>query len=204
VVTLMGHGLVSSGDGVKRIEYASRRMQSLIAYILDISHLRAGIGLGMDAKPIALGALLQSTLDQAQQDFPGTEMSAVIDDIGSSHVDGDRIVQALTNLLSNARHHGDMRFPIVVTASRLGDQLRIRIKNHLQAGRAFNPGAMTTPFLAASTKNVLNKGGLGLGLYIANAIVIGHGGSLECECTEEEVVFTIVLNENLLPVPAIA
>ena len=194
VVTLMGHGLVSSGDGVKRIEYSSRRMQSLIAYILDISRLRAGIGLGLNAKPMALGELLRVTLDQAQLNFPGVQMTSTIDDIGSSHIDGDRIVQALTNLLSNARHHGDMRHAIIVTATRSEGTSRIQIKNRIHAGKMFNPGAMTKPYHASSTANALNKDGLGLGLYIANAIVVGHGGTLECECNEEHAVFTVVLN----------
>jgi light-regulated signal transduction histidine kinase (bacteriophytochrome) len=201
VVTLMGQGLVSSGDGVKRIEYSSRRMQSLIAYILDISRLRAGIGLGLNAKPTALGELLRVTLAQAQLNFPGVQMTSTIEHIGTSHVDSDRIVQALTNLLSNARHHGDMRHPITVTAAHDDGASRIQIKNHIHAGKMFHPGAMTKPFHAASTTNVLNQGGLGLGLYIANAIVIGHGGTLECECTEQHAIFTVVLNATPISTP---
>jgi chemotaxis family two-component system sensor kinase Cph1 len=194
VVTLMGRGLVSNGDGAKRIEYSSRRMQSLIAYILDVSRLRTGVGLAMMPRETALEPLLHATFDQARLAHPGVDMIVEIGHVGTCLVDGDRLVQAVLNLLSNARHHGDMRYPIHVNASRVGEQRRIAITNRIPAGAAFKPGPMTSPFNAASSRNPRNKAGLGLGLYIANAIVGGHGGVLDGGRIGEDACFTIVLN----------
>jgi light-regulated signal transduction histidine kinase (bacteriophytochrome) len=194
VVTLMGYGVLSTGDGAKRIEHSSRRMQSLIAYILDVSRLRTGIGLAMAIQRTALGHLLTETLNQAQLAHPGVEMEITVAELGYAEVDGDRLVQAISNLLSNARHHGDMRFPIRVNAYYDGDQRRIEITNRIAPGQYFNPGPMTAPFKASSMNNPNNKTGLGLGLYIANAIVIGHGGILESRALDGAAQFTIVLN----------
>ena len=108
VVALMGRGLVSGGDGAKRIEYSSQRMQSLIAYILDVSRLRTGVGLAMELRDTALAPLLHSTFERAHQAHPGVEMTVEIGELGGCLIDPDRLVQAITNLLSNARHHGDM------------------------------------------------------------------------------------------------
>ena len=196
VVTLMGRGLVSSGDGAKRIEYSSQRMQSLIAYILDVSRLRTGVGLAMEVRKIALAPLLYATFERAQQAHPGVEMTVEIGDLGDCLVDGDRLVQAVSNLLSNARHHGDMRFPIQVSASRWGAQWRIAIANRIPAGASFAPGPMTRPFNVSSSRNPRNKTRLGLGLYIANAIAVGLGGALEVDRISDDARFTIVLNDH--------
>jgi chemotaxis family two-component system sensor kinase Cph1 len=198
VVTLMGRGLVSGGDGAKRIEYSSQRMQSLIAYILDVSRLRTGVGLAMDVRKTTLAPLLYATFDRAQQAHPGVEMTVEIDDLGDCLVDADRLVQAISNLLSNARHHGDMRYPIQVSASRYGAQRRIAIANRIDAGASFTPGPMTRPFNVASSRNSRNATGLGLGLYIANAIVAGLGGTLEVDRIGDDARFTIVLDDSPL------
>ena len=196
VVTLMGRGLVSNADGVKRIEYSSQRMQSLIAYILDVSRLRTGVGLAMEVRNTTLAPLLYAAFERAQQAHPGVEMTVEIGDLGDCPVDGDRLVQAISNLLSNARHHGDMRFPIQVSASRLDAQWRIAITNRIPAGASFTPGPMTSPFNVSSSRNPRNKTGLGLGLYIANAIAVGLGGTLEVDRISDDARFTIVLNDN--------
>jgi light-regulated signal transduction histidine kinase (bacteriophytochrome) len=194
-VTLMARGLVSNGEGARRIEYSSKRMQSLIAYILDISRLRTGVGLAMEMRSMTLGPLLHTTFEQARASHPGVEMNVAIDTTGDGLVDQDRLVQAISNLLSNARQHGDMRFPIEVKAFRRGAQQRIEITNRLPAGGRFAPGPMTSPFNTASSRNPRNKTGLGLGLYITHAIIAGHGGALECESVQDDVRFTIVLND---------
>jgi len=89
-----------------------------------------------------------------------------------------------------------MRFPIQVSARRSGDQVRIAITNRIPAGVAFTPGPMTSPFNVASSRNPRNKTGLGLGLYIANAIAVGLGGTPEVDRVSDDARFTIVLNDT--------
>jgi two-component system, chemotaxis family, sensor kinase Cph1 len=192
-VTLMGRGLVTTGDSAKRIEYSSRRMQSVISYILDVSRLRQGVGLALDLRPTALSPFLTTMLEEAQLAFPGVDMEVSISDLGDADVDEDRLIQAVSNLLSNARQHGDLRYPIHVNAYRTANEQRIEIANRLPSGHRFLPGPMTSPLKAKTSVNVRNKTGLGLGLYIANAIIVGHDGELKSERMESDVRFTIVL-----------
>jgi chemotaxis family two-component system sensor kinase Cph1 len=193
-VTLMGRGLVTTGDSAKRIEYSSRRMQSVISYILDVSRLRQGVGLALTLRPTALSPFLTTLLDEARLAFPGVEMEVSIADLGDADVDDDRLIQAISNLLSNARQHGDLRYPIHVNAYRTAGEQRIEIANRLPAGQHFRPGSMTTPLKAKASVNIRNKSGLGLGLYIANAIIEGHCGELKPERVGDDVRFTIILN----------
>lgn len=192
-VSLMGRGLVTTGDSAKRIEYSSRRMQSVISYILDVSRLRQGVGLALDLRPTALSPFLTTMLEEAQLAFPGVEMEVSISDLGNADVDEDRLIQAVSNLLSNARQHGDLRYPIHVNAYRIADEQRIEIANRLPPGHRFLPGPMTSPLKATTSVNVRNKTGLGLGLYIANAIIVGHDGELKSERLDADVRFTIML-----------
>jgi hypothetical protein len=57
-------------------------------------------------------------------------------------------------------------------------------------------GLDISPFIGSSSRNARNRGGLGLGLYIANAIVVGFGGTLEGDRIGDDAQFTIVLNEG--------
>jgi chemotaxis family two-component system sensor kinase Cph1 len=193
-VMLMGRGLVTTGDSAKRIEYSSRRMQSVISYILDVSRLRQGVGLALTLRPIALAPFLVTMLEEARLAFPGVQMEVSINDLGEADVDQDRLIQAISNLLSNALQHGDLRYPIHVRAYRVADEQRIEIANRLPAGQHFVPGTMAAPLKARTPINARNKTGLGLGLYIANAIVNGHQGQLKSERVGNDVRFTIILN----------
>jgi two-component system, chemotaxis family, sensor kinase Cph1 len=75
----------------------------------------------------------------------------------------------------------------------MADEQRIEIANRLPSGHRFIPGPMTSPMKAKISVNVRNKTGLGLGLYIANAIIAGHRGELKSECLQNDARFTIVL-----------
>jgi chemotaxis family two-component system sensor kinase Cph1 len=194
-VAMMTKGLVSSGDSAKRIEYSSSRMQSLISYILDVSRLRTGLGLAMEMRKTDLAGLVEKVVTQARLAHPGVEMVLQIDGLGECQADSNRLIQALSNLLANARHHGDMQYPVEIKAYRSGDHKLIELRNRLVAGQEFVPGPMTSPFNAASSRKPKNVGGLGLGLYIANAIISGHGGRLESSCEGDVVCFTVILNE---------
>ena len=197
-VALMGRGLVTTGDSAKRIAYSSQRMQSVISYILDVSRLKQGVGLALKLKSVAMTSFLTTLLKETQLAFPGIEMDLCIADMGDAAIDEDRLVQAMSNLLSNARQHGEMRFPIRVNAYCTGAEHRIEIVNRLPVGHCFVPMSMASPRRATSSVNARNKSGLGLGLYIANAIVVGHGGRLESAALSNDVCFTIVLKREPL------
>jgi chemotaxis family two-component system sensor kinase Cph1 len=209
VVTLLARGRLSADDGARRIAYSSQRMQSLISYILDVSRLRTGLGLALNRQAVALQPLLVDTLDQAALAHPGVTMTSNFDGLGEVMLDRDRFVQAMSNLLSNARQHGDMRSPICVHAYRRDGSQVIEIRNRITPEQRFVPGPMTSQLKQSVTQNPQNRQGLGLGLFIAKAIVNGHGGTLEAECEALDVTFRITLGtivesgvERLLPDPS--
>ncbi|WP_164707811.1 histidine kinase dimerization/phospho-acceptor domain-containing protein [Paraburkholderia phosphatilytica] len=205
-VQLMGRGLANTNDTARRVEGSTRRMQSLINYILDVSRIRSGVGLGMTRQDVPLRELLDAVVEQARLTHPG--MRIVTDfapDLGVASVDPDRFNQALTNLIANARQHGDMSYPVELIAcvqpGNAGDghdgaaprAQQVEVRNRLLKRPTVSFERLTDPFKSGSLDNPNNQGGLGLGLYIANAIIKGHDAKLDGRFTDTEARLVITL-----------
>jgi signal transduction histidine kinase len=89
--------------------------------------------------------------------------------------DAMQLGRMLSNLLENAAKFGAGK-PVEVTVQREGDEATLRVQDH---GQGIPPERMSRIFEAFERAVSLDHyGGLGLGLFIAKAIVEGHGGSL--------------------------
>lgn len=196
-IQLMGRGLASSDDTARRVEGSTRRMQSLISYILDVSRIRSGVGLGLKPQTVPLKDLLDSIVEQSRLTHPGIAIETDFDDnLGLVPVDPDRFAQALTNLISNARQHGDTHFPIELAAHAEDDDVTIEVRNRLANKAPVSFEGLTDPFKRGSLNNPNNRGGLGLGLFIANAIIKGHDAQLEGRFSGGEARVTIRLHRG--------
>lgn len=194
---LMGRGLASGNDTAKRVEGSTRRMQSLIGYILDVSRIRSGMGLGLRRVDVGLHGLLESVAEQARLAHPGMTLETHFDPaLSEVHVDPDRLAQAITNLLGNARKHGDTGYPVMLTATKTAAGASIEIRNRLLARPTVPFDRLLDPFKSGSLDNPANRGGLGLGLYIAHAIVKGHEGTLAGRFTDDEAIILIELGAS--------
>ncbi|MGI4813736.1 MAG: GAF domain-containing protein [Janthinobacterium lividum] len=201
-VDLMDRGLASSSDTSKRVEGSTRRMQSLINYILDVSRIRSGIGLHLTRSICSLDDVLSATVEQARLTHPGMTMLVDSDELGDAELDPDRFVQALSNLLGNARQHGDISAPVRIVGRRVDGLCSIEICNRTLNQQHVPLKRLVDPFKSASFNNANNRTGLGLGLYIANAIIVGHGARLSAEFDANEARFTVTLAPPALAVVA--
>jgi len=123
-------------------------------------------------------------------------------------VDHDRLIQVLTNLLSNAAKFSPKGDVVSVSVRRSGSRLKISVSDH---GPGIPPefqGRIFQKFSQADSSDRRAKGGTGLGLSISKAIVEKHGGSMTFE-TEvgKGTTFTVDLPERMTvlqtaPVPA--
>ena len=193
----MAATLLSRTDGGarmgERIRYSSGRMQRLISQVLDLSRLQGGLGLGIEKRPCDLTELLRGLIEEKRQAYPGLLIEPEIAPGLTLMADTDRIAQVVTNLLSNARQHGAPRQPIRVRAHAMDDGVRLSVVNH---GGPIPDEVMAhlfTPFKPESLGQSRNRSGLGLGLYIADQVVRDHGGTLEVECRDGLVAFTVTL-----------
>ena len=186
-----------SGVIGKRIQSSSGRMQRLIGHVLDLSRINGGIGLGMQLVPVELNPLLADLVDELSVAHPGTAYTVHMPGAVRALADPDRIVQVLTNLLSNARHHGTPLEPVEVLVEALDGNVVIAVKN---AGPPIPPQEeerLFDPFKHSSGQGSSNRRGLGLGLYIADQIVRGHNGTLRYHYEAPRIVFTIMLPQQV-------
>ncbi|MEX5744280.1 ATP-binding protein [Massilia sp. X63] len=185
-----GHSQPTLG---KRIQSSTSRMQRMITQVLDMSRIDGGLGLGVTLEPVDLTALVKDLMDEARLAYPAIPFQLICDEAAMVNADGGRIGQVLSNLLSNARHHGEAGKPVRVCVKVDGREAVVAVSN---AGAPIAPEIVATlfnPFKRASLHNPRNRTGMGLGLYIAQQIVREHHGEIVYRHDGNEVIFSVRL-----------
>jgi light-regulated signal transduction histidine kinase (bacteriophytochrome) len=193
------HGANKSSTLGRRIQSSSNRMQRMIGQVLDMSRIDRGLHLGVVLERVELAALAEDMVEEARLAYPTIDYQLHIDSPAAVMADSGRLGQVLSNLLSNARHHGEPNQPIELRLGRQGGQAVVSIANagapipqEIEAG-LFNP------FKRSSLNNPRNRTGMGLGLYIAQQIVREHQGEIAYRHEDGSgagsgrVVFTVTL-----------
>ncbi|WP_313519614.1 ATP-binding protein [Pseudomonas sp.] len=173
----------------KHITYSSGRMERLISQILEMSRLQAGLGLAMRTRDVDLSALVADSVREMLMAFPGMPLSCEIEPDLHALIDPDRYAQVVSNLLSNARHHGKPGRPVQLRLKREGDAIELTVRNETGSIAPDDLSQLFSPFKNASG-SLQNKGGLGIGLYISQAIAQAHQGSIEVDYKDGVIVFT--------------
>ncbi|CAN7470134.1 ATP-binding protein [Massilia sp. LjRoot122] len=177
----------------KRIQSSTSRMQRMISQVLDMSRIDGGLGLGVALEPVDLTALVEDLMDEARMAYPTIPFQLTCDEAAMVNADSGRLGQVLSNLLSNARHHGEAGKPVRVCVTVQGREAVVEVSN---AGAPIPPELAATlfnPFKRASLNNPRNRTGMGLGLYIAQQIVREHHGEIAYRHEGNEVIFSVRL-----------
>jgi chemotaxis family two-component system sensor kinase Cph1 len=174
----------------QRIQSSSGRMARLIGQVLDISRLESGFGLQLNFAEVDLTRLLDDMLDEANIAHPGTVVIREAPESLMAEVDADRISQVFSNLVSNARHHGAIGEAIAVALTCEEGVVQLVVRNVAPPIAEEQLPHLFAAFMRQSGANARNKGGLGLGLHIARAIVTGHGGDIAYKYVAPHVNFT--------------
>ncbi len=163
---------------VRAVRQSAIRMGVLIEDVLDFA--RGELGGGIPIKPVVTDNL-QEQLEAVLMELRVVHPRAVIHDklsIPSGlNCDPERLAQVLSNLVDNAITHGTKGMPVEVRIHTVGQNLVLSVHN---SGVTIPNDVLRSlfhPFKRLETGR--RKDGLGLGLYIANEICTGHGGTLE-------------------------
>lgn len=125
-------------------------------------------------------------------------------------VDGIRIAQVLSNLLTNAAKYTDSPGHIVVAATLDQDHLVVSVKDSGVGMRAETIPRLFRMFSQIKSTTDRAEGGLGIGLALANELVKLHGGAIEVRSEGEgrgseflvKLPMSVVKGEAPAPTPA--
>jgi chemotaxis family two-component system sensor kinase Cph1 len=193
IVLEKSESAANKGKLGQRIRSSSGRMQRMIGQVLDMSRLDRGQDLGMTTTRIDLQVLVEDMVEEARLAYPSIEYELQVTGPVWVMADSDRLSQVMSNLLSNARHHGEPNQPIRVRFGTGQHQAAVCVSN---AGAPIPPeveAALFNPFKRGSMNNPRNRTGMGLGLYIAHQVVREHQGTIDYHHENGRVVFTVRL-----------
>ena len=164
------------------IDDQADRMRGLIGELLDHGRIVTGT-LSVSPEPADVAALV----DQARSTFVSGTGRHTLDidlpeDLPRVLADPARIVQVLSNLLSNAAKYSPEALPIKIGAKRDGVHVAIAVSDK---GRGVPPDRLSYLFrkYAAPVGGDRERGeaGAGLGLTICRGLVEAHGGRIWVE-----------------------
>lgn len=184
----------ATGFVKKQAEIVTRgveRIQHIAGDLLDMAREREGAGIPVEPKAADLRAMCQRIIDELSAVAQDRKITFECDADGRGEWDEHRVLQAVSNLTSNAVQHGTPNSPVLVRLT--GDKRVVMVEIH-------NEGVIPGEFLPhlfepfGSGHHGGSRGeGLGLGLFIARAIARAHGGRLEVESSCGATAFRLML-----------
>lgn len=168
-------------DALRRTEEEAVRMGGLVDDLLQLARLDQRRPL--ERAPVDLAALVRDAahdaqvLDRERPITAATESPLVVDG------DEARLRQVLANLVTNAVVHTEPGTPVLVRASRAGDDAVVEV---VDRGAGMPPevaARVFERFFRADASRSRHRGGTGLGLAIVDATVAAHGGRVELDTT---------------------
>ncbi len=166
-----------------KVSGSIERLSRLIENVLDYQRLQSGRA----PMEISRRDLNELVLDTAQMfrnraESAGLELNIELDrNMPPAEIDGDKIIQALSNLIDNAVKYTDKGKITVSTSLDGRGRPEIRVSDTGRGTGDIDPGRIFDMFERGADSAREKPGGFGLGLAITREIVLLHGGEIEAE-----------------------
>jgi PAS domain S-box-containing protein len=168
-------------DSLAVIEEESDRLAELIENLLDASRLQAG-ALRLNLLEVPLDAVAARLVERFRVQSPAHTFRVQFPpDFPTVLGDEDRLVQVLSNLISNAIKYTPDGGTITVSGRVESDRVVVAVADD---GPGLPPEELQRVFerfYRADTPATKRAKGAGLGLYLAKAVVEAHGGQIWAE-----------------------
>lgn len=164
------------GRVVARIMNSAQRMERMIGDLLDLTRARLGGSMPLKRR----SADLRQVCEEAMIEIRAGRPEAVVRFQASGDLRGewdvDRLAQVVSNLVGNAIQHGSGT-PVTLIGQEQGDAVTLAVHN---GGPPIPPEVLPFVFepLARGPAKAASHS-IGLGLFIARAIVSAHGGDIQ-------------------------
>jgi PAS domain S-box-containing protein len=166
---------------VQQIRMLVRRLNRMIQDLVDFTRLEAR-QLTLCCQSVELVELIQQETERIALEDPERPIELSVRGATAwVNADGDRITQAVENLLTNAIKYGDPGTPIRVEVEVGDGQVRVSVTNQ---GPGIEPESIPSLFgRFQRARDAQRRGmkGLGLGLYITRELIEAHHGQITVE-----------------------
>jgi PAS domain S-box-containing protein len=184
------------------IVYANaERLVALVNDLLDISRIESG-RINLKSEPVDLQAIVQAVENTMQHKLQEKGQTLIVEiDPDAAQVIGDRdkLVQVLTNYVSNAYKYSPEGAVIRIEITRQGDHARVAVIDNGYGISPENQKQLFTKFYRVDNSLTSAIGGTGLGLSIVKQIIEMMGGEVGVESEEgvgSTFTFTVPLAEE--------
>ncbi len=170
-------------QSLKNIHSSALRMSHVINDFLDVSIIESG-HLTLDIQKVNLADLVSSVQTNVSVSAMKNQIriDTVLDPATLTiRVDGPKIEQVFTNLLSNAIEYSDKGGCVTIRSQHVNDGVRFQVEDH---GKGIPPEKQKKLFASFDSTGTKKKDGersIGLGLIISRKIVEAHGGKMFVE-----------------------
>jgi len=153
-----------------------REMQALIDGIIDAERSQGNYAL-LQRVPTDMQALITQLVARFERPDEIDVRLECQDRLLS--IDAFQIERLLRNLLENALRYNDLsKGPVQLLCTFENDEMQLQVIDHGQGIEAQHIGRLTEAFYRADPSRERNSGGLGLGLYLCQAVVDAHQGEM--------------------------
>lgn len=209
------------GKAARLIDIAKLNCERLVRLINDILDLERAESGRLELRLAAqrLKPIVRQALDANRayaQSFGATIELAADSDDASVLVDHDRLIQVLTNILSNAAKFSPRGASVQVAIRAAADSVRVSVRDRGPGiAPEFQPRIFQR-FAQADSSDSRAKGGTGLGLSIAKTIMERLGGSIGFDSVpgegttffitlpaRQEITTPVRTGDETLPGPAV-
>jgi len=181
-----------------RIAASSDRMRRMIEQLLDYTRVQSN---SLELLPVEIDLVVLCTqlAEEVEAAHPGSKIKTAFPEKCKFEGDPDRIAQVISNLLGNARHHGDPAHPIDFALRCTDEEVSVEIRNRGVPIPADRLATVFEPFKRAReaaqqqrTPTSTRSAGLGLGLFIVKQIVELHHGTIRLTSSEADGTVCVV------------
>lgn len=185
---------------VSRIFSSVKRSIKIVGDLLDFTRTQLGSGLPVRLEGGDLAPMCIAMVDEARAYHPDRQIDIRTEYGVLGQFDKARMEQVIANLIGNAIQHGESGAPVTVTLKTDGEYALLSVVNQ---GPQINDAVKATLFkpmarcLREGEEEYGPGAGLGLGLYIASAIVSAHKGVIDVDSgSESGTTFTVRIPLN--------